>query len=44
MGYFHTSSTLNRAKKNAIIATKYAGFGHHLVTLSKQQIVSFEKV
>ena len=26
------------------IAVKYAGFGHHFATLSKEQIVSFEKV
>ena len=25
-------------------AAKHAGFGHHLATLSKEQIVSFEKV
>ena len=24
-------------------AAKHAGFGHHLATLSKEQIVSFEK-
>ena len=32
------------ADDESFTAVKYAGFGRHLATLSKEQIVSFEKV
>ena len=35
---------LIRANNIVIAATKYAGVGRHLAALSKQEIVSFEKV
>lgn len=44
-GKAHKSSGLSDlVDDESITAVKYAGFGRHLVTLSKDQIVSFEKV
>ncbi len=44
-GKAHNSPDLSIvADEESFIAVQYAGFGHHLATLSKEQIVSFEKV
>ena len=32
------------ADDESFTAVQYAGFGHHIATLSKEQIISFEKV
>lgn len=43
-GKAHNFPGLSVADEESFTAVKYAGFGRHLATLSKEQIVSFEKV
>ena len=41
---YHFPGLSVHADDGSFTAVKYAGFGHHLASLSKEQIVSFEKV